>query len=329
LSDDYLDNLPNLSTYCDTKFFRNSSSFSSKIISRKLLKPIKKNFSPLEWNNFFDKKLFIEIGENNTFCAYVKGEKGPILYFLHGGGYSALTWACLTEELSELIECRIFAVDLRCHGDSTTSDDYDLSVERQVDDIVMIYSKYFGDEVDVPTFLIGHSMGGALAVHVALSARIKSVVGLCVIDVVEGTAMEALKTMTTFLQSRPKNFTSLESAIEWAYRSGTAKNLQAARVSMPSQVKKVDEHYIWRINLLKTQPHWTGWFKGLSKRFLSCNVPKLLILAGTDRLDTDLTVGQMQGKFQNTILPKTGHAIQEDAPDKLAHLDFDANHHSA
>lgn len=26
----------------------------------------------------------------------------------------------------------------------------------------------------------------------------------------------------------------------------------------------------------------------------------------------------MQGKFQNTILPKTGHAIQEDAPDKLA-----------
>lgn len=58
--------------------------------------------------------------------------------------------------MSELIECRIFAVDLRCHGDSTTSDDYDLSVERQVDDIVMIYSKYFGDEVDVPTFLIGH-----------------------------------------------------------------------------------------------------------------------------------------------------------------------------
>lgn len=26
----------------------------------------------------------------------------------------------------------------------------------------------------------------------------------------------------------------------------------------------------------------------------------------------------MQGKFQNTILPKVGHAVQEDSPEKLA-----------
>lgn len=26
----------------------------------------------------------------------------------------------------------------------------------------------------------------------------------------------------------------------------------------------------------------------------------------------------MQGKFQNTILPKVGHAVQEDSPDQLA-----------
>ena len=40
----------------------------------------------------------------------------------------------------------------------------------------------------------------------------------------------------------------------------------------------------------------------------------MLLLAGMDRLDTELTVGQMQGKFQLTVLPKAGHAIHEDAP---------------
>lgn len=38
--------------------------------------------------------------------------------------------------------------------------------------------------------------------------------------------------------------------------------------------------------------------------FLSVRVPKLLMLAGTDRLDKTLLIGQMQGKFQMALLPK-------------------------
>ena len=73
-------------------------------------------------------------------------------------------------------------------------------------------------------------MGGALAVHTALlnsapannvqtnetmSPRdydqvvIQNLVGVCVIDVVEGTAMEALSSMQSFLRSRPKSFQSI------------------------------------------------------------------------------------------------------------------------
>ncbi|KAJ1355533.1 Protein phosphatase methylesterase 1 [Parelaphostrongylus tenuis] len=61
-----------------------------------------------------------------------------------------------------------------------------------------------------------------------------------------------------------------------------------------------------------------GWFQGLSSKFLSCSPPKLLVLAGVDRLDKELMIAQMQGKFQNTILPKVGHAVHEDSPDRLA-----------
>jgi len=42
--------------------------------------------------------------------------------------------------------------------------------------------------------------------------------------------------------------------------------------------------------------------------------------AGMDRLDTALTVGQMQGKFQLSVMPTAGHAIHEDEPRKVAEL---------
>ena len=53
--------------------------------------------------------------------------------------------------------------------------------------------------------------------------------------------------------------------------------------------------YVWRIDLSRTEQHWFGWFKDLSTAFLNVPVPKVLLLAGVDRLDRQLTVGQMQG----------------------------------
>lgn len=37
-----------------------------------------------------------------------------------------------------------------------------------------------------PIMIIGHSMGGAIAVHTAVAHHVPSLLGLCVIDVVEG-----------------------------------------------------------------------------------------------------------------------------------------------
>ena len=42
----------------------------------------------------------------------------------------------------------------------------------------------------------------------------------------------------------------------------------------------VQDEYTWRIDLAKTEPFWRGWFSGLTKLFLSCPIPKMLILAG-------------------------------------------------
>jgi len=223
----------------------------------------------------------------------------------------------------------------------------------------------------------GHSMGGTVAAK-AGELGLDGLAGLVVVDVVEGTALEALSSMQGFLRSRPQHFESVTQAIEWCVRTGQVRNLECARVSMPGQIvhaatgrlaaTMVTDHqedtakvenvgvmsgeaaiqeqdesdednclsenakasgmgpppapsgagYTWRIDLAATEPHWCGWFTGMSARFLAVPAAKMLLLAGVDRLDRDLTVGQMQGKFQMQVLPQVGHAIHEDSPDKVA-----------
>ncbi len=75
--------------------------------------------------------------------------------------------------------------------------------------------------------------------------------------------------------------------------------------------------YIWRTPLRSTAEYWEGWFKGLSSQFLTARAARLLVLAGTDRLDKELMIGQMQGKFQMEVVPDVGHMLHEvrrDAP---------------
>lgn len=44
-----------------------------------------------------------------------------------------------------------------------------------------------------------------------------------------------------------------------------------------------DGAWLWRTNLAASSPYWRGWYEGLSDAFLALTVPKMLLLAGTDR----------------------------------------------
>jgi hypothetical protein len=55
----------------------------------------------------------------------------------------------------------------------------------------------------------------------------------------------------------------------------------------------------------------TGWFTGLSSKFLAARTARVLVLAGTDRLDKELMIGQMQGKFQQVVVLSVGHMLHE------------------
>ena len=124
----------------------------------------------------------------------------------------------------------------------------------------LIYDEVVGGKTGV---IIGHSMGGALAVHLSylvgnsglvrvfafwkntlnqdfLEVSLNSEPDKVVIDVVEGTAIEALPAMEALLRGRPPKFRSVQSAVEWAVKTSYIKNVDSARVSMPDQVVKCD-----------------------------------------------------------------------------------------
>eukprot|EP00761_Pharyngomonas_kirbyi_P014822 gb/GECH01014852.1/.p1 GENE.gb/GECH01014852.1/~~gb/GECH01014852.1/.p1 ORF type:complete len:353 (+),score=89.01 gb/GECH01014852.1/:1-1059(+) len=297
-------------------------------------------YSPISWDNYFTKYEDITIpNTEDKFRVYISESKDKknkssdsddecedktetVYICLHGGGYTAMTWALCTKHLKQ--HHRVIALDLRGHGDTTTQEDTDLSADTLVNDVVHVLNTMFHHQ-PMNFVLIGHSMGGAIAARTAASWRDlcpqdekHQVTGLVVVDVVEGSALAALQHMHTFLEKRPQQFSSIEKAIKWSVSSNTIRTLESARVSIPTQVTKHSGKYVWRTDLEATEQYWKGWFTGLSEQFLSSPCYKMLLLAGTDRLDKPLTIAQMQGKFQMQIMGEVGHVIQEDKPKETA-----------
>ncbi|CAH2054152.1 unnamed protein product, partial [Iphiclides podalirius] len=423
----------------------------------------RKDYSPVSWKKYFEKYVDVETDEG-SFRVYLSPEPDhpsrPRIITLHGGGYSGLSWSLFTEEITNMIHCQVVSMDIRGHGETKVKDPDDLNIDTLVRDVEQVIQKLY-DEEPPPLVLLGHSMGGAIAVRAAHSPVLEHYVqGLAVIDVVEGTAMEALASMQSFLRGRPTHFKSIEHAIEWCVRSGQVRNVESAKISMPSQIlncqtgllatNEVESHaddvtareavtslapirhgplvdriaeesdesdteamddadanhaacvvakraaadaadatdvtdatdatvatdangatdasdaneatylsdasdsadasdasdakiakrakddalfavpnavgdgnamkYRWRIELSRTERHWAGWFAGLSRAFLLSKSPRLLLLASVDGLDKELTVGQMQGKFQMQVLTRCGHAVHEDTPGEVARV---------
>jgi len=275
-------------------------------------------YAPLDWSAYFDEERRVAIPDtDDVFNVYTAGSEGPVVFCLHGGGYSGLSFALAASRMKD--KTRVVAMDLRGHGKSTTNDDLDLSIETLTNDVIAVIRTMYGD-LPPAIILVGHSMGGSVAVHVAARKEIRNLHGLVVVDVVEGTAMASLVHMQKILANRAQHFPSIEKAIEWSVKGGPLRNVESARVSIPSTLKYDEsrECYTYSTPLEQTEKYWKGWYEGLSDKFLSCPVQKILLLAGTDRLDRALTIGQMQGKFQMVVVRHTGHAIQEDVPEEFA-----------
>ena len=287
--------------------------------------PLLKKYEPIDWHTAFP--ISYNICEN-TIPIYINGEKGPNIICLHGAGHSGLSFAPVALKNKDY---RIISFDFRGHGFNTQSPYNDFSEKTLINDTIQVLNHVHEKYPEENLILLGHSMGGSIATKTCCQILkeeqkypelYKKMQGLIVIDVVEGTAMDALPFMENIVHNRPEKFNSIQKGIEYMYKSGTIKNLESARISVPPLLKEEKNEktgkvvYKFKTNLLDSKPFWNEWFIGLTKAFLSCNIPKMLMLAGIERMDKDLTIAQMQGKYKLSIMRNVGHIMHEDKPEE-------------
>lgn len=293
------------------------------------------------WHDYFEEQFKVQCGDQKEFNVYYSPPSevnAPLFIFHHGIASSGLSFAVTAQAIRSKMSAQLAAnpvakeqyiagtisFDMRGHGTTTIrgNDHNNFSLDTMVDDFITMCQKVIEvKHLDKnPIIMVGHSMGGAVVSKAAVTKRLKNVVGLCVLDAVEEPALEALNAMDLVLASWPKRFDSIERSVDWHLQSNTLRNRESAEVSVQGMLRQnVDTgDWVWTQDPKLTEPYWRDWFIGLSKTFLAAPAARLLILAGTDRLDKELIIGQMQGKYQLVVFAESGHYIQEDEPKKTA-----------
>ncbi|KAF8155295.1 Alpha/Beta hydrolase protein [Mycena galopus ATCC 62051] len=301
-------------------------------IKPRTVRPPNPDFAPISGADYFSEALQVAVPARQLDCRVYytppKTAGGTVLVCHHGAGYAGLSFACLAKELVGMSrgQVGVLSADARRHGKTKSTaekEDEDLDIGVLVEDFVCTIRAVWTDAAAAPPLLlVGHSMGGSVVVRAV--ARLQEagyqVSGVAVLDVVEGTAIDALPHMHSLLNARPDGFNSVEAAVEWQCVYVSLQTLSSLRGIAPSTSTGGPHAYVWRTPLRSTAAYWPGWFTGLSAAFLQARTARLLLLAGTDRLDRELMIGQMQGKFQMVVVPGVGHVLHEDDPTHVAEV---------
>jgi 2-succinyl-6-hydroxy-2,4-cyclohexadiene-1-carboxylate synthase len=247
----------------------------------------------------------------------VQGD-GPALLLLHGFTGSHATWAPFADEWSGFTT---IAVDIVGHGQSDSPRDPDrYRMERCVEDLVAVLDR-FGVE---RTAVVGYSMGGRAALHLALfaPARLHALVLESASTGIDDPCGRAARVRSDFALAEAIERDGIESFVEhWE-----ALPLFASQRRLPTAVReslrrqRLQNSALGLANSLRAMG--AGAQAPLSRRLREVRVPVLLLAGSLDdkyrrlaqRMEAELPHARVE------IVPDAGHAVHLEQPDVFAQL---------
>lgn len=238
------------------------------------------------------------------------GGTGFPVFLLHGGRLSAHTWDFVCLGLRGA--ARLIALDLRGHGDSDWSHDYE--IDTLAADVVAAADHFGFDRVR----LVGMSLGGVVAATVA-DSRPDLVERVALIDVAPGADFESTRRMREFI-SELGPVRELETVVETAMRINPRANRETVRYRMSTLFRLVPDGD-WVPKADPCPPDYPAILAAITRLPAQLTeVPVLLVRGERSRVVPQATAERLVGRIpygELVVIPDAGHNVQEDNPAAL------------
>lgn len=239
------------------------------------------------------------------------GEGSQTLVVLHGFLGTLDNWITLGRRWAE--DFTVYLVDLRNHGFSPHSDEFNYDV--MTEDVLEL----FNDEKIKSPLLLGHSMGGKLAMNLALNypARIE---GLIVVDIAPRALDVRHDGIVDALCSLPiETIETRQQADDHLAKSITHPGV---RQFLLKNLNRTPEGFRWKMNLpvLQREIEQIGRAIGNGKKF---EKPALFIGGENSDYILQSDEADIKSKFPRakiTHVPNAGHWVHSEAPDEVYDL---------
>ncbi len=167
---------------------------------------------------------------------------GPPFLCLHGLLGSGRNWLGVTRTLAERFT--VILPDLRNHGSSPWAEPIDYST--MAEDVIALMDRLGCDAVS----LLGHSMGGKVAMHLALKQAVR-VERLVIVDIAPVAYPPGLENTLAALASVDLERITRRSDADLALQSAIPS--QAERAFLLQNLEQRDGRFTWRANILGLQ----------------------------------------------------------------------------
>ena len=238
----------------------------------------------------------------------VQGDGVPLI-ILHGFLGSSDNWRAMSKRLSA--HFKVYCLDLRNHGASPHSQA--MSYPTMAEDL----REFFAREKIDHGHLIGHSMGGKVAMQFAIEEP-HSVARLVVIDIAPKAYPASHRPLLTALKALElagcKTYGDVDRALE-----GAIHETQVRQFLIKNLARGADASFHWRIGLDEIISNYDALSEAVSVDRAVAN-PTCFIRAGRSNFIADADIPQIRQMFPNAeiiTVADAGHWVHIDAADQF------------